>query len=230
MQTDITNNTRKFVVVGEEIRYYVNISTNSEPSSVLINGVVATKSGEFVGTGVSNTTWYITWSSATKGIYEMEVEVTADGKSATVQMPDVTVYGLNVGARTTAIDTSGDKMYMLQNENAAYTSTYMTSVGTSLAANTSQNYYNLFTIEGNKVKSIARDAYLTGTNGTISFGNGTSYTINPSGSNIRIYYTTSSWWNQQTYYVRQSGNTTIGIENNTSNRNWNLYPVTYDIP
>lgn len=223
MQTDITNNTRNFVIVGEEIRYYVNVSTNSEPSSVKINGIAATKSGEFAGSGVSNTTWYVTWSSATKGICAMEVEVTSDGKSVVVPMPDVTVYGLTVGARTTSIDTSGATMYMLQNAN--YTSTYMTAVGTSLAANTSQNYYNLFTIEDSKVRSIARDSYLTGTNGTVSFGTGTNYTIAVSGNNIRISYR----WGR-TYYMRQTNNTTIGLSTSTSYRNWNLYPVTYDIP
>ena len=106
----------------------------------------------------------------------------------------------------------------------------MTSVETTLAANTSRNYYNLFTIENNKVKSVARDTYLTGTNGNISFGAGTDYTINASGNNIRIYYTSGWGWYQQTYYVRQSNNTTVGIANNNSNRNWDLYPVTYDIP
>ena len=228
IQTDITNNTRNFVIVGEQIRYYVNVSTNSEPSSVKINGVTATKGGEFAGSAVSNTIWYIPWSQATKGIYEMNVEVTSDGKSATIPMPDITVYGLTLGARTTTMDKTGATMYMLQ--NASYTSTYMTSVDATLAANTSQNYYNLFTIENNKVKSVARDTYLTGTNGNISFGAGTDYTINASGNNIRIYYTSGWGWYQQTYYVRQSNNTTVGIANNTSNRNWNLYPVSYDIP
>ncbi len=228
MNVDITNNTRSYIIVGEEIRYYVNVSANSEPSSVKINGVEATKSGEFVGSGVSNTTWYIPFSQSAKGIYNMEVEVISNGKSKVVAMPDVTVYGLKLGNRTTSIDTSGATIYMLQ--NAAYTDTYLTATNTTLSASVLQNYYSLFTIEGNRVKSVARDSYFTGTNGTISFGDGTSYTIATSGSNIRIYYTTSSWWNSQTYYVRQSSNTTVGIANNTSNRNWNLYPVTYDIP
>ncbi len=224
LQSDITNNTRKFVVVGEEIRYYVNVSANSDPSSVKINGVSATRSGAFVGSAVSNTTWYVTWSKATKGIYQMEVEVSSNGKSATIPMPDVTVYGLKVENRTNSIDTSGLTMYMLQ--NAGYTSTYMTTVGTTLAANSSQNYYNLLTIEDRKIKSIARDSYLTGTNGSISFGNGTNYTINTSGNNIRI--NCRSGWT--TYNMCQTSNTAVGMTSSTSNRNWNLLPVTYDIP
>jgi hypothetical protein len=221
---DITNNSRDFVVVGENIRYYVDVSANSEPSSVKINGIAATKSGEFLGSSVSNTTWYIPWSSNAKGSYPMEVEVVSGNKSATIPMRDIVVYGLKIGERTTTIDTSGQTMYMLQ--NAGYTSTYMTSTGTTLAANTSQNYYNLFTIEGGYINSIARDAYMTGTNGNVSFGSGTSYTIAKSGSNIRISYR-SGW---STYNMRQTSNTAIGLSTSSSNRNWNLYPVTYDIP
>ena len=229
LNNSITNNDRNFIVVGEEIRYYVNVSANSDPSSVKINGIEATRSGSFVGSGVSNTTWYITFSRATKGIYAMDVEVTSEGRSITVPMPDVTVYGLNIGNSTTNIDTSGNTMYMLQNSN--YASTRMTALNTSLAANTSQNYYNLFTINGGRVWSMAREAYLSGTNGTISFAaEGTNYTITASGGSINIY-TTSGWgWFQQTYYVRQTSNTVVGISNNTSYRNWNLLPVTYDIP
>ena len=228
IQADITNNTRNFIIVGEQIRYYVNVSANSEPSSVKINGIAATKSGEFIGSGVSNTTWYIPFSQSTKGIYEMEVEASSGGKSIKVLMPAVTVYGIKLKTRTTSVDTSGETMYMLQ--NAAYTDSYLTATNTTLSASIIQNYYSLFTVEGSKIKSVARDSYFTGTNGSISFGSGTDYSINASGNNIRISYTTSSWWNQQTYYLRQTNNTTVGIANSSSNRNWNLYPVEYDIP
>ena len=228
MNVDITNNTRSYIIVGEEIRYYVNVSANSEPSSVKINGVEATKSGEFVGSGVSNTTWYIPFSQSAKGIYNMEVEVISNGKSKVVAMPDIMVYGLKLGNRTTSIDTSGATIYMLQ--NAAYTDTYLTATNTTLSASVLQNYYSLFTIEGNRVKSVARDSYFTGTNGNVSFGTGTNYTINASGNNIRIHYSSGWGWYQQTYYLRQSNNITVGISTDTSNRNWNLYPVSYDIP
>ena len=172
MQTDITNNTRNFVVVGEEIRYYVNVSANTEPSSVKISGIEATKGGEFAGPGVSNTIWYITWSNSTKGIYDMNVEITSGGKRATVPMPAVTVYGVTMGSRTNKVDTSGATIYMLQ--NAAYTDTYMTATSTTLSASIIKNYYSLFTIEGGKIKSEARGTYLMGTNGSISFGPGTT--------------------------------------------------------
>ena len=78
---------------------------------------------------------------------------------------------------------------------------------------------------------MAREAYLSGTNGSISFASeGTNYTITSSGNSFYIY-TVSGWgWFQETYYVRQTSNTVIGISNSTSRRSWNLLPVTYDIP
>lgn len=230
VQTDITNNTRNFVVVGEDIRYYINVSANSEPSSVLINGVEATKSGEFAGSGVSNTIWYIPWSSNTKGVYDMEVEAHfSEGATVTATTPAMLVYGLTLGNRTTTIDTSGETMYMWQ--NAAYTSTYMTANGTTLAANTSTDYYNLFTVEGDNIRSMARGTYLNGTNGSISFSaTATDYAIERSGNNIRISYESGWGWFTQTYYVRQTSSTAVSISTSTTNRNWNLIPVTYDIP
>ncbi len=222
---DISSDTRNFVVVGENIRYYVNVSANSEPSSVKINGVAATKSGTFNGSGISNTTWYIPWSEDTKGWYDFAVEVVSDGKSATFEMPQLAVYGLTVGSRTTTVDTSGNTMYVFQ--NASYTSTYMTSASTTLAASTECDYYSLFTIRSNKIQSVARESYLTGTNGSVTFGaTGTSYTISTSGNNIRITYR-SGW---STYYMRQTSTTSIGMSNNTSYRNWNMYRVEYDVP
>ncbi|MBR2351548.1 MAG: hypothetical protein IKA70_01245 [Alistipes sp.] len=222
---DISSDTRNFVVVGENIRYYVNVSANSEPSSVKINGVAATKSGTFNGSGISNTTWYIPWSEDTKGWYDFAVEVVSDGKSATFEMPQLAVYGLTVGSRTTTVDTSGNTMYVFQ--NASYTTTYMTSASTTLAASTECDYYSLFTIMSNKIQSVARESYLTGTNGSVTFGaTGTSYTISTSGNNIRITYR-SGW---STYYMRQTSTTSIGMSNNTSYRNWNMYRVEYDVP
>jgi hypothetical protein len=102
----------------------------------------------------------------------------------------------------------------------------MTTVGTTLAANSLQNYYNILTIEDRKIKSMARGTYLTGTNGSISFGAGTNYTISTSGNNIRITYR-SGW---TTYNMTQTSSTAVGMTSSTSNRNWNLLPVTYDIP
>ena len=39
MNTSVNSNSRDFVVVGEEVRYYVNISATSDPSEVYIDGI-----------------------------------------------------------------------------------------------------------------------------------------------------------------------------------------------
>ena len=225
MQSSVNNTTRKFVVVEEEIRYYVNISASSEPSSVTIDGVAATKGGTFAGSDVSNTTWYITWSRGTKGVYDMEVTATLNGRTTRVQTLPVTVYGLTVSASTTTIDTSGNTLYILVNTN--YSSTCMTSTGTSLSANTRWNYYSLFSVEDSKIKSLARGQYLNGTTGTINFSSsGTNYTFGTSGNAKQIYYRSG----MRSYYIRQTNSTSVSLSTSSSNRNWTFYPVTYDMP
>ena len=220
---------RKFVVVGERIRYYVNISAGADPSSVVIDGIQAIRSGYFNGTDVSNTTWYVEWTKGSKGIYDMEVEVTVNGKSKTEQSQAVTVYGLSFSNRTTSLDTSGNTLYMVQ--NAAYTSTYLTAVDSTLAANIATNYYNLFTVEGNNIKSVAREAYLNGTNGNISFNStGTDYSLAKSGNYVRISASIGSGWQTQTVYLRQTSNSAVQISNSTTNRNWYFWIMTYDMP
>lgn len=229
INTSVNSNIRNFVVVGERIRYYVNISAETDPSSVRINGVQATRSGYFNGDEVSNTTWYIEWSKADRGIYEMEVEVTVNGKTKTEPLQSVTVYGLKFSNRTTSADTSGNTMYMLQ--NASFTNTYLTAEGTTLAANISTNYYNLFTIENKKIKSVARGTYFNGTNGSITFNTtGSDYTVSASGNYVRVYSSIQSGWNTQNVYLRQTNATAVQISNSTDRRNWYLWIITYDIP
>ena len=225
LQSSITNSNQNYVVVGEKIRYYVNISASGEPTSVKINGVTATKSGEFAGSGVSNTTWYITWSADTKGFYDMTVQTKVGDRENTTSLSRITVYGLTVGSTTTTIDTSGATLYVLVNNN--YTSTRMTATGTSLAADSNTNYYNLFTLEGSKIKSVARGQYLNGTTGTINFSStGTNYTTSTSGSNKQFSYRSGI----RSYYIRQSSATAVSMSTTNSNRNWQLRPVTYDKP
>ena len=226
LQSDITNSTRDFVIVGEQIRYYVNISANSQPTSVKINGVTATKSGEFMGDSVSNTTWYITWSKDAKGIYDMEVSVDMNEHQTTVSMPQVKVYGLTLGNKTNSVDNTGNTMYVFT--NSSYSNTYMTAVNTSLAANSSTNYYNLFTVNNQNIVSVARNQQLKGDTNSLSFNsNGTSYNItndnNNGGHTIRPT-------NNNNRYVYQSDNSVVSIARNPSNRYWCFYSVIYDIP
>jgi hypothetical protein len=231
----VTNETRDFVVIGEEVRYYINISSNANPTSVTIDGKSATASGTFEGDAAFNTTWYITWSKDTKGVYDMKATIVAGGETFTdVDLGDegkMTVYGLTISNNsTTTIDTSGGTLYVWQNSD--YPSTYLTSVNTNLAANTSKNYYNLFTVEGQNIVSVARDQGLDGYGGTVSFAtNGTNYNIAKFGNSINVSYEHSYWWGSTTtYYLRQSNTTTVQSSTTNSSRNWNVYTVTYDIP
>ena len=159
----------------------------------------------------------------------MTVEVTVNGKTKSEALEPVTVYGILFNNRITSVDTSGNTLYMIQ--NASFTSTYLTALNTTLAANIQSNYYNLFTFEGKKIKSVGRDAYLSGTNGSISFdATGTDYTISSSGNNVRITASVSSGWYSQTVYLRQTNDTTVQISNSTDRRNWYVWVVSYDMP
>ena len=223
--SSITNSTRDYAIVGEQIRYYVNVSANSAPTSVKINGITATKSGEFAGSSVSNTTWYITWSSNTKGVYDMSVTVDMNGRQTTASVPNVKVYGIILGNSTTSPNTTGATVYVLQ--NSSYANTSMTAVNTSLSANNVVNYYNLFTFDGNKIKSVARGQYLNGTTGTINFSDsGTSYTKTTSSGYLQFYYRSGA----RSYYIRQSSTTAVAMSNSSNYRTWSVRPVTYDMP
>ena len=233
--TSITNNTRNYIVVGEQVRYYVQVSANATPSSVKINGTNATRGNDFSGSNTSNTTWYITYSKDSKGIYDMEVEATVEGETAVIKTTPMTVYGLTVGSAVSTLDTSGNTMYLMRNTN--YQSTNCTSINTSLAANTSRNYFNLFVVEGQTIKSVARNQYFNGTNGTISFNStGTTYNISPSDTNIQCSVNANNGIWSTTYYIRQSSNTEVTMGStgwfgtDTIYNNWNFLPVTYDIP
>jgi hypothetical protein len=229
--SSVTNNTRNFVVIGEEVRYYINISSNSNPTSVTIDGKSATASGTFEGNAAFKTTWEITWSKNSKGVYPMTATIVVGGETFTVDLGNMTVYGLTISNNsTTTIDISGNTLYIW--ENSDYAKTYLTSVNTNLAANTSMNYYNLFTVEGQNIVSVARDQALNNYSGTISFApTGTNYNIAKSGNSINVTYVHSYWWGgTATYYLRQSNTTTVQGSTTNSSRDWNVYTVTYDIP
>ncbi len=226
--TSITHNTRDYAVVGERINYYVSIRSNNIPTTVMIDGITATRGVDIVGSdGATLSTWYVEWSQNSKGIYDIPVEVTVGDKTSTFDMPQMKVAGLTVGSRATSLTTNGSQMYLIQ--NTAYTSTYMTSENSSAAASTSQNYYNLFTIHSGQIRSVARDGYLFGMNGALSFyaTGGTTYTITKSYSGS---YFTMSYTQGNTRYIYQPNTYDVQIVRNASNRNWYYYPVSYDIP
>ena len=211
-----------YVIVGQTIQYYVNVSSSSKPTSVTIDGKNATQ--YTVNNAPEGTTvWYIDYLGTTKENHAMSVQMVVEGTTFTNTVGTIKVAGLSLGNATTSPNTNGT-MYVMQ--NTSYTSTYCTSANTNLSSSTSLNYYSLFTFEtsGNnrKIKSVAKGTYCTGTtnNGSISFNTtGTAYTFN----NGQIYSGSA--------YLRQSNDTNVTLGNNrSSNRSWQFYPVTIDIP
>ena len=121
------------------------------------------------------------------------------------------------------LDTSGNTMYVMR--NTSYTSTCLTTSGDNLAASSSAvTIDNFVVIEGNRIKSVAKNQYFNGTTSNVTFNNsGTSYSISQSGSEYTISYTSG----RNTYYLRQSNESTVSMNRyNTNNRNWKFYEVT----
>ena len=242
LNSSVTNTTSRLnlplgtVVVGEKIRYYVDISTDKEPDSVTINGQSATRSGTFNGEGKSNTTWYIEYSNSNKGNYTMSVQVSFEegGKTYTIDLGDegkIKVAGLTRSNSGTTSPTSGT-LYVWRNTN--YQLTYLTAINEKLEADTSFNYYNLFTVDGSNMVSVARNKELKCTNSNnsdITFdASGTDYTFTQSNSDIRVSYVVrSGMWNT-TYYLRQSNNTIVQNSTTNNQNTWTVYSVTCDIP
>ena len=227
--TSITNNTRNYIVVGEQVRYYVQVSANATPSSVKINGTNATRGNDFSGSNTSNTTWYITYSKDSKGIYDMTVEATVEGETAVTKTTPMTVYGLTVGSAVSSIDTNGNTMYLIQNQ--AYTDIFCSAQNTAIVGDRNNNYFNLFTVEGQTIKSVARNQYINGTSGTPNFNaSGTNYsiTVNSSNQQVQVVYKNGN----TTYYLRarSSNNTEVQINTHDNGHLWYFLPVTYDIP
>ena len=234
----VTNSTRDrgFVVIGEEVRYYINVSSSANPTSVTIDGKTATASGTFTGDAAFNTTYYITWSKDSMGVYPMTATIVAGGETYEIDLGDegkMTVYGLTRGNSTTSLDTSGNTLYVIQNISTDYDDTYLTSVNENLAANKSMNYYNLFTIHNGTgsssasstsitIKSVARGTYFNGKKSDISFSrDATSYSYNS--IQYRITYSN--------YKLRQTSESQVALTNASSGAlSWNIYTVTYDIP
>ena len=127
----------------------------------------------------------------------------------------------------TSLDKSGSTMYVMRNTNN--TGTALTTSGSNLAAETitdaNLDFDNYVVIEGNKIKSVAKNQYFygDGDGGNVSFNkNGTSFTISNSGSNFTMSYE-GDWW--RTYYLRQTDNTTVQMSTDSNNRNWYFYEV-----
>ena len=230
LNTSVTNATRDYVVVGENVRYYVNISTDEEPSSVSIDNKSATKVA--TRSGASNTTWYVEYSNSTKGNKTISVKVSFTDDDNTYST-DLTlkVAGLKISSNsTTSLNTDGSTLYVFKNRSY---SSYLTAENDNLAANTSQNYYNLFTVNNKKIVSVAQGKQLKSSNSNnsnITFdATGTDYSFaTQDTSYVRISYKPGN----TTYYIRESSSGTVQSSSSTNNKrsDWQVYSVTYDIP
>ena len=229
--TTTTSENNEYVVVGQSVRYYVGVLASGTPTSVFIDGKKATELEDYnivpqpEGTETSRTVWYIDWSGSAKEKHAMNVEMDVENTAFAEKVGEMTVYGLiRANDRSTALDSN--KLYVLQ--NTSYTTTYMTSAGTSPAADAPMNYYSLFKVVNNKIVSVARNQELKYNNSLSFDSSGTTYNITNSNSNDghTIVPTTST-----NRYVYQSGTNSVSIGRNpSSGRYWKFYEVTYDKP
>ena len=234
--TDINSSNTNYVIVDQTIRYYVNVSSSSVPSSVYIDGKKASRDAS-ITTSEGTTVWYIDWTGTKKENHSMSVQMDVDGTTFTNTVGTIKVAGLTIGSNsTTSLDTTGNTLYVLKNR--ASSSTYLTAVNENkLAANTSQNYYNLFTVRDKKIVSFARNKQLKSSNSNnsdITFDTpGTDYTFAVwNTSYMRISYTYNSGRNTYTNYIRESSEGTVQSSTSTNNNrsDWQFYPVTIDMP
>ena len=234
--TAINNSNTEYVIVGQTIRYYVNVSSSSEQTSVSIDGKTALRDAS-IKTPEGTTVWYIDWTGTTKENHSMSVQMGVEGTTFTNTVGTIKVAGLTIGSNsTTSLDTTGNTLYVLKNR--ASSSTYLTAVNENkLAANTSQNYYNLFTVRDKKIVSFARNKQLKSSNSNnsdITFDTpGTDYTFAVwNTSYMRISYTYNSGRNTYTNYIRESSEGTVQSSTSTNNNrsDWQFYPVTIDMP
>ena len=221
-----SSSTTGYAIVGQTIRYYVRVLASKDPTSVTINGVKATQLTDYnvvsqpSGNAVSRTVWYIDWSQNTKGTYDMTVKAEVDGKTHQKVVGSVKVAGL--GSAATSLDTTGKTHYVVA--STRYTGYYLTTEGNNLAASNTWGYYSLIAIEGNKIKSIAKNQYFNGeerNNANVTFNaTGTEYTIAISNSEVTML--------RGGYYIRHRSQTQVQMGDSTNGRTWIFYPVTVD--
>lgn len=231
---DVTSGTKvDYAIVGQKIRYYVGVSSSSQPTSVTIDGKQAIELTDYNvvprpnGSEAHRTVWYIDWSSNTRQVYAMNVTVVVGDTTVTKEIGKIKVASLVLGTHTTSPDQTGATRYVM--ENLIESNTYCTSVNANLSASATLDYNSLFTFESGKIKSVAKGTYCNGTgewnNTNISFNtNGTTYSFS-------VY---NNQYNQITSggrYIRQANSTEVRIDTTADgDNNWFIYPVTYDVP
>ena len=139
-----------------------------------------------------------------------------------------TTYSENISVSVASVSstaaTSLDENSVYVMRNTQYTTRYLTTSGTNVAAssaNATVDYYGLVKVEGDsKIKSVVKGTYFNGTNSNVSFtDSGTRYTITDNGNNFAISYSN--------YYLKQTGSTSVVMQNrNSGNNRWYFYAVT----
>ena len=127
----------------------------------------------------------------------------------------------------TSIDKTGNTKYVIR--NATYPNTSLTTSGNNVSASSSAlDINNYVVIEGNKIKSVAKNEnqYFNGYDGNVSFNNsGTDYTISKSGSGFTISHTEGVLFWSTTYYLKQTDNSVSMSSGNNGNSTWQFYEV-----
>ena len=221
----INNETPGYAIEGQTVRYYVGVLANVKPTSVTINGTTAKEFTEYnsvaqpEGSATSKTVWYIDQACNSKGTINMEASVVVGDATITKSVGAIKVATLT---EATTLDTTGNTQYIVEaTRTSGY---YLTTQNDTLAAGTSWDNYSIITIEGNKIKSVAKNQYFSGTSGNVTFSStGTEYSITMSGGLVTI----SSGNN----YIRQrSTATNVVLDTNSDGRNWRFYQLTVDMP
>lgn len=129
-----------------------------------------------------------------------------------------------VVSQSPATSLSSGKMYVIRNTSSNYDDTYLTISGNTVVASSTLSNDCLVTVNNGQIKSVAKNQYFNGTNGTVSLDNSaTNYTITGSSGQYRISATTGG----RTYYLKQTNATTVQMQsNNNGNRTWYFYEAT----
>ena len=124
----------------------------------------------------------------------------------------------------TSIDKTGNTKYVIR--NAVYPNTSLTTSGNNVSASSSAlGINNYVVIEGNKIKSVAKNEYFYGDDSDVSFDNtGTSYTISNNDINFTISCKTG-FIITRTYYLRQTSNSQVTMSTTNNNNTWQFYEV-----
>ena len=93
------------------------------------------------------------------------------------------------------------------------------------------NFYGFKCKQPSAVVGTASFFEYRSANGDIRFNaSGTTYTFWVNGQFNQMTSTTTRWGQTVTTYIRQTGDTSVTIENNSNNSDWSFYPIVAELP